>query len=78
MDSFTLPAEFKAPEGKVEGDTVDVMATLKLLPNGQAQLVMIDGDNVGGEVEAEEEGEMETEAPTDKLYAQISTPQGGM
>jgi hypothetical protein len=45
---FTPPKGFMVPEGKMAGDTIELMAEFQLKPNGKICLVSIEGNDMPG------------------------------
>lgn len=54
--TFDEPEGFVPPENMADDDTFQAMATFKVLPNDQLQLVDIEGYQVGASPEEEGEG----------------------
>lgn len=57
MPEIMLPEGIEIPDGSVPGDTIEVLASIKLGEEGKAEIVALDGLTIPGYEEGEEEGE---------------------
>lgn len=79
-----LPEGIEIPDGTMPGDTIEVLASVKLKEGGKAEIVALDGITIPGYEEDEDDGEMEEEE-VEEIPAQpaprrgfVETAMGGM
>jgi len=71
---FQAPSGFTIPEGKVDGDTFDAVATFKVKGAGVLCLTAVEGNPIEGEAEEDPmEDEMEGESDDESMVAPQST-----
>jgi len=63
---FDSPPGFALPEGKAVGDDIEVMASVRVKPDGRLCLVELDGNRMPGYKEGDED------EPDGKTYAQAA------
>ena len=64
---FDAPEGFVLPEGKAVGDDVELMATVRMKPDGRLCLVEIDGVRMKGFRDDEDDGKTYAQAAADMM-----------
>ncbi len=64
---FDAPEGFSLPEGKQVGDDIEVMATIRVKPDGRLCLVEIDGHRMPGYRDDEDDGKSYADASADAM-----------
>lgn len=77
---FQLPGSIIVPDGKQAGDTFQAMCTLRLNPNGTADLCQIDGESLPGYKDEDAERPAETPASSEDTddATEPSEPNGNL
>lgn len=67
---FEAPKGFVLPEGKGEGDDVEVLATVRAKSDGRLCLVELDGHRMPGYRDDEDDGKTYAQASSDAMDEQ--------